>query len=103
MSDIHAKQCATIQAKGTKAWLDGLSRDDNPYTVRTKAGKRWAKVWLDGYNQAEHGVTCDVCKKWLSNARGYHTEYENGFTYWLCLTCGIDAIAPLMKVDNEHA
>lgn len=87
MSDTHDKQLATVKAKGSEAWLVGLTRDDNPYTVTSKQGRKWARVWLQGFSQAEHGLTCDTCDKWLSKQRGYKFEYHNGFIYWLCATC----------------
>jgi hypothetical protein len=89
MSDTSQKRVATVQAKGTCAWLDGLTIADNPYTVRTRLGKRWAKVWLQAFDSAQHGVTCDACSKWLSSARGYHYVYSNGFNYFLCVKCQI--------------
>jgi hypothetical protein len=94
MSIDNQRFTAGVQAKGTCAWLDGLTRDDNPYTVRTPLGRRWARVWLSAYNQAQHGVTCDACRKWLSNERKYHYEYSNGFNYFLCITCQLTDVKP---------
>lgn len=93
MSNDNARMVAGVQAKGIKAALDGLSRDDNPYTLTSKAGKRFAREWLQAYNQAEHGVTCDACSKWLG-ALKYHIEYSNGWNYCLCLTCQLTDVKP---------
>ncbi len=94
MSEHGDKQRTTVQARAVCAWLDGLSRDDNPYTIRTVTGKRWAKCWLQAYDAASHGVVCDACKKWLSRERGYHFEYSNGFNYFLCVKCKITDVKP---------
>jgi hypothetical protein len=74
--------------------------------VRTPLGRRWARVWLSAYNQAQHGVTCDACRKWLSNERKYHYEYSNGFNYFLCITCRLTDVKPpeldaWIKVMND--
>jgi len=88
------KIAASVRAKGISAALDGLTRDDNPYTLTSKLGKRWAREWLQAYNQAEHGVTCDACSKWLSGYRKYHIVYSNGFNYCLCNTCQLTDVKP---------
>ena len=94
MSVVTDKITATIRAKAVCAWLDGLSRNDNPYTVSTRLGRRWARVWLQAYSSAEHGVCCDACSRWLSKDRGYHYVYSNGFNYFLCTSCQITDVKP---------
>jgi len=94
MSNDNARIVASVQAKGISAWLDGLTRDDNPYTLTTKAGKRFAREWLQAYNRASQGVTCDACEKWLAGVRQYHIVYSNGFNYCLCVTCQLTDVQP---------
>ena len=92
MSERNERGIATVQAKAICAWLDGLTRNDNPYVVSTPLGKRWAKVWLQAFNAASHGVCCDACHKWLNHDKGYHYVYSNGFNYFLCINCKITDI-----------
>jgi hypothetical protein len=94
MNNDNQRIVASVRAKGTCAALDGLTRDDNPYILTTKLGKRWAREWLQAYNQAEHGVTCDACSKWLAGVRQYHVVYSNGFNYFLCIKCELIDVKP---------
>src|SRR5215212_940987 len=101
-SETYSKQIATVQAKGTCAWLDGLTIADNPYPIHNKPHRKWARLWLQAFDCAQHGVTCDACGKWLSNIRGYHYVYSNGFNYFLCNKCQIIDVKPPELIGALH-
>ena len=103
MSEMLNKQIATVQAKATCAWLSGFTRDDNPYSIATKSSRRWARLWLQAFDAASHGVTCDACSKWLSSERGFHFEYSNGFNYFLCIKCQITDVQSPSAIDVKVA
>lgn len=98
MSEQHDKQCTTVKAKAIHAWFDGLSRNDNPYMITTKLGRRWARVWLDGFKQAEQGITCDTCGKILVK-KTLHIEYSNGFNYFYCNKCVVNERITVVTQD----
>ncbi len=98
MSDKFTKSVATVQARGTCAALDGLTLNDNPYVISTALGRKWARLWLYGFDRAKQGIGCDACKKRLSKQRGYHYEYSNGFNYFLCTECKITDVKPPTSV-----
>ena len=51
----YAKQVDTIKAKGAKAYQDGRGIDSCPYKVATKQGRKFKRIWLAGYCEAQEG------------------------------------------------
>ena len=56
MSDKYQKQIDTIKAKGAKAYEDGLTIDQCPYTTEGKQGRKFRRIWIAGYVDARDHI-----------------------------------------------
>lgn len=68
MGDKYQKQIDTIKAKGAKAYEDGLTVDQCPYTVSSKQGRKFKRIWLAGYCEARGDMVVATTYSYAGNS-----------------------------------